>query len=278
MESLNKQPYEISSNFDINTAAELLTSLQHGKTETVDLVNKGKSIVGENVNMELHPCPTNENEEISNKLPTEQKRQRVSPNNQDSCSNTTKLNKNQEQPKVGQENGSFYQPSKSVVSTPVRKRTRPVTGFEGGPPSIQKRQQRVSNMFAFEWAILQQLKWCQSKETNYGGWLSPLPYYQNLWTEASVAPKQKSVTNPKESPKSCKGRPPSELPLSRMRFKALQQACVDRGISPNGTVAALKQRLRDWISIKMTGKPFVPQPKKRRIENDHSSIQDYKTV
>jgi len=63
-----------------------------------------------------------------------------------------------------------------------------------------------------------------------------------------------------------------------MRYKALQQACVDRGISPHGTVAALKQRLRDWVSIKMTGKPSVPQQKRRRIENADPAVQDYKAI
>ncbi|EME28361.1 hypothetical protein Gasu2_66220 [Galdieria sulphuraria] len=273
MESFNKQTYETTSNFDINTAAELLTSLQDGKTDAVLFDSKGKRKLEENANVELLSMPTKNHEQLPNKVPREQN---ISPNC-NNCSSTTSLIRNGKQTKSGDSDSLPVPKSKSVVSTPVRKRTRAVSGFEDSPPSVQKRQQGMTNMFAVEWAFLQQLKWCQSKENYYSGWLSPLPYYQNLWSCASV-PREQKVTKSQESLKSSKGRPPSELPLSRMRFKALQQACVDRGISPNGTVAALKQRLRDWVSVKMTGKPSVPQQRKRRIENEHPAIQDYKTV
>lgn len=252
-----------------------------GTTEDTRLDSKERNIPEKKkVNSEFHHCcPTsNQSVKVSPKVATTQEYIKSSDSRVDS---PTRVNsdENQNSTKAFQPDNILHQKSTSTVSTPVRKRTRPSSGFDEVSPSVFQRQQPISNMLPLEWAFLQQLKWCQSKGNYYySGWLSS-PSYSTLPNPSSFPTCLPCDRNKiEESHKSSKGRPPSELPLSRMRFKALQQACLDRGISPNGTVAALKQRLRDWVSIKMTGKPSVPQQRKRRIENEHPAIQGCKTV
>ncbi|KAK4528793.1 hypothetical protein GAYE_SCF64G6739 [Galdieria yellowstonensis] len=270
MSSCHKQPTETPCNLDINTAAELLTSLQHGRKEGTPCdIQQGNR--KEQENHGEYYDDTDE-EELSNKTHQDVKKQGSSPTSHKKCSSSKGVEPNG--PTDAAKRWSS-QPGKPLVFTPIQKRTRPSSGFENSNPScISRRPHRVHNMFSLEWVFLQQLKWYQLNG------VYPIPFRSPVtpWTANTNSNSTCTETDHKALSKTCKGRPRSELPLSRMRYKALQQACVDRGISPHGTVAALKQRLRDWVSIKMTGKPSVPQQKRRRIENAHPAVQDYKAI